>query len=632
MQIEDLKNFWQEHKKLYDDQIRKVEANRKQAGRGATAHPAFVLGAKGRSLPELLLNLPNKQSVDKLVIQYFNDYDPSTHILHPRTWRMHYEAYWHNPKDADPAFLAQLFIMCALALQSYMRLNQECPDYNGRQKEAALNFKFLAKETLALCDFSKPTLLLLETWILLLHNEYTAASDTDISMWLLVGMVRSIALRLGLHRDPKHYANITPFKAEMRRRLWIFVRQADTIFSFQVGLPASVKSADTDTELPLNVFDSDLEENMTEAPSPRPASEWTEISFLLIKSRITIVFGRVVEATHSIHSAPYETILSLDSELKNTYQSLPERILDKPAENHLDSLAIVIQRVHIACLYQKALCVLHRKYLGRARENSRYADSRRTCIDAAMSLLQTQVFLHEQSKAGNRMQTITWDNSSLNMFDFLLAITLLCLDLYLGAQAESQGRTTDDIDLWGYSRRDEMIKAAQKSAAIWDELKDLHIEAFKACSMIHVMLTKVSSLRNENAIRLAQRSQQYSDGAGATGNGNNATQQYSPPEEEKPEHSAAISLNMLSSGLTPSTGSTGFGAGPYPPTPASNSTNMADVSSGSTGLAPALIPSDQYGVGGTPDPLAFFGNGFPMDGPTNLDWVSDYILEHSRIG
>jgi Fungal specific transcription factor domain len=620
LKIHEVKNFWNEHKKQYDDQIKRVEASRKQSGRVPSAVPVFMLGSKGRPLHDLMVNLPGKDVVDRLVGQYFNDYDPATHILHPPTWRIAYDNYWRNPGETDPAFLAQLFAICGLAMQSYHRSSEEPYEYKGRTKDMASNYRTLTKECLQLAEYVKPSILILETWILHLHSEYTHTGDADVSCWIFTGMIVHLAMRMGLHRDPKHYPNITPFQAEMRRRIWTFVRQADLLFSFQLGLPSSIKSGDTDTEFPRNLFDEDLEEHMSQLPNERPKSDWTQISYLIAKAQISFAFGKIVEATHSIVSAPYEEIVKLDEDLHSIYHSLPSVLHPKAKDDpNLEPVNILMMRSNISCLYNKALCVLHRKYLARAHNNLRYAQSRRACIDASMSLLRTQGMLHGESRPGQRMQHLRWHSSSLTMFDFLLAATLVCLDLFLTAQGDAVGQPSGDTELWGHSRRDEMMKALETSGGIWEELKDQYMEAFKAATICKVMLQKITAIRNQTTVRMAQRTYQYADG------NSKPSQQYSPPEEEKPEHTAAITLGILSNGgLTPSSGSGTYSGGPYPPTPGSNA-NMPDAPG--TGMTPGFS-GDPFGVG-APDPLAFFGNGMSMDGPANLDWVS---IEPRRLG
>lgn len=76
-QISEVKNYFSEHKKQYEEAMRKVEASKKQSGTQYTG-PAFLLGGRNTpQLSELLASLPGRDAVDKMVNRYFNDYDPA---------------------------------------------------------------------------------------------------------------------------------------------------------------------------------------------------------------------------------------------------------------------------------------------------------------------------------------------------------------------------------------------------------------------------------------------------------------------------------------------------------------------------------------------------------------------------
>ena len=80
----------------------KVEASKQSIG--LSRGPAFLFGGgEIPKQPELLARLPSREAVDKLVVRYFNDYDPAIRkcgilqyyayllttvdILHQPSWR-----------------------------------------------------------------------------------------------------------------------------------------------------------------------------------------------------------------------------------------------------------------------------------------------------------------------------------------------------------------------------------------------------------------------------------------------------------------------------------------------------------------------------------------------------------------
>jgi hypothetical protein len=596
-EISEVKNYFSDHKKQYEDAMRKVEASRKQAGIQYTG-PAFLIGCRNKpEFSELLASLPGRDAVDKLVQRYFNDYDPATHILHIPSWQKQYDKHWQSPENTTPAFLGQLFAICGLAMQSYFKNQDEPYEYRGRSQSLSSNYRTLTQQCLLLLDFSKPEHTAIETMILHLHSEFLKTGEADIGIWIFTGMIVRFAMRMGMHRDSKNFPHINPFQGEMRRRLWNFIRHSDILVSFAIGLPNMIRSTDTDTELPANLKDEDFDEDTQMMPSPRPKTEFTAVSYLIAKSELAAIFGRIAETTQGVNASPYEDILKLDTEIRDAYHStFPVLHMKSPEESQLDPATTLTMRMNISLLYNKGLCVLHRRYVTRARENSRYAPSRQACIDASMQLLRNQQILEVESQPGKRMHRSQYHISSVMTHDFILAATLVSLDLFYSVQAEASGRSTGDIEMWGHDRKEEMMQAVESARNIWDGLKDRYLEAYKAYTICGLMLQKIQQIRAQTAANMARGAFQY---AAAT--------------EEKPEHSAAITLGMLSSGGNNEWKSDG----PYPLTPQSNT---------QTGLTPNF-PIDMT----TPSPFSFF-NGVNGDVPTHMDWVSFSFSNFSFFG
>lgn len=236
-------------------------------------------------------------------------------------------------------------------------------------------------------------------------------------------------------------------------------------------------------------------------------------------------------------------------------------------------------------VYHKAQCVLHRPYLIRARENPRFTYSRRTCIDSALEILEFQAILHAETRNGRlrgRSNVVT----SLSFADYLLAATIVCLDLYQSYHLQASNRPSGDTYTWGRERRDEMMVALQRSKEIWDQLRDESMEAFKASSVLGVMLTKLHSAVPG-----------HENGSGTRG-------AVFEPQDEK--QNAAMTLGLLSSGMSP-------------------------MNSGPQFTDPLFKMSDSPMPGGIsaptaemPGPLSPFSSMFGTmpDMQVNLDWVS----------
>lgn len=203
-----------------------------------------------------------------------------------------------------------------------------------------------------------------------------------------------------------------------------------------------------------------------------------------------------------------------------------------------------------------------------------------------MELLQYQSMVHSESRPTGRLRDRQDCVTSLSSSDFMLAASVVCMDLYHGLQLQTAGRPSGDTYTWGRERRDEMLAALRRSKEIWDELRDETLEAWKASTTLGVMLGKL-----DMGFR------------GVESNNANANPTFEPQDEKQ---NAAMTLGLLSSGMnTSNTGPSTFSDQAFK--------TEAPLTQGGTGMA--------TDVPGAPSP---FGSTFGQmpDMPLNLDWVS----------
>jgi len=214
-------------------------------------------------------------------------------------------------------------------------------------------------------------------------------------------------------------------------------------------------------------------------------------------------------------------------------------------ESLRDPSALVMQRYILDLLFLKSQCVLHRKFISPSRDSTRYVYSRRTCVDNSMEMLRHQATLHQESRPGGRLSNVKWFISSLTTNDFLLAAMIVALDLYHSAELERSGRrSSNDVYDWTHERRASMLAALEQSRSIWETLQEQSLEALKASGVLSAMLSKLQA--HEAQIR-QQVQQGFTPPSRFPSSGVNGDD-----PKLAPEHSAAMTLGMLSTGaLTP---------------------------------------------------------------------------------
>lgn len=627
-EIGEVKNYFVAHKKEYEEQIEKVENARKSMGTDAGAGPALLFGS---SVPphrsEIVAQIPSRYMSDILIGRYFNTFDPATHILHGPSFQRQYNQHWTDPSSSSIVWIAMLFSMMRLAMLSYGREGDEPPEFRGKCHDMAANFRTQMAHCLITADYTKPHNHIIEALIFHLHAEYTSNRDAEASVWVLVGMIARLAMRMGYHRDAKLFPNLTPFQGEMRRRIWTFVRSADLLFSAQVALTPMIRIGDSDTDLPRNIYDDEFDEDSTSLPPARPPTESTPISYMIAKGRLSFGFGRVLEEINGINRKGYDEIIKIDKGLRDIYDSIPEHLKLRPmSEQTLAPISLIMARFSLATIYHKSQCVLHRRFMRAARNGNRYTHSRKTCLDSAMQLLSFQSIQHQQSRQRGRFRSMRDHVNSLTAHDYLFAATIVMMDLYnhrerteadvstpstsVSGGSVSQGSNVSDANAYApglsYSRED-LIRALEESRDIWDANRDLSMEAYKASELLNVLLYHVRpplSPNNPPPMQLAGASQ------GARGSNND-------------EQTAAMTLGMLQAGAV---GTNGMVSGGVSQSQSQSPLAGTQWDGKGTGMTPGAAVDFNTGAYGAPSPFpSGLFNSSMVDGgqSMNLDWVSD---------
>lgn len=248
-------------------------------------------------------------------------------------------------------------------------------------------------------------------------------------------------LKMGLHRDPGNLPRITPYQGEMRRRVWNLAVQLDTLVAFHLGLPCMIHGIESDTALPRNLLDSDFSEDSQSLPPSRPITDYTPLTYPINKARVTRGFGLVARLAHSLTLPSYAEIMRVDARIEDVWASVPPFMKLRPlSECITEAPMVVIQRFGLASLYQKSRCVLHRRYLVDPQPLKEHDYSRRTCLEAAVALLDYQSTMFEATKPGAILAQNRWFIASLAINDFLLA------DMVVALAAQQQIESEDGPD------------------------------------------------------------------------------------------------------------------------------------------------------------------------------------------
>ena len=379
--------------------------------------------ARTLSFQEVLSQfLPLKHEADRLVAAYFRAKAIAAPFIHAPSFRESYRLFWNNPSIGSPLWTSMLFSIFDITTRTISMNFGAITDESKRSDR----FAIAAAHCLAAGKYSRPQKFAVEALLLFVQSICLTAADMPSTLGILMGTVVRLATIMAYHRDPDKYREgISVFEGEMRRRTWSYCIQLDLLISFQLGLPTNIQFPTWDTKPPTNLLDSDFDETSVCLPPARPDSEPTELRFYIAKHRLMTIFEKVIRHTLSTTDRPEVELEMIEQELRETYESFPPDFKARSmADSVIDSPSVIVVRLCVSSIYWKCLCVLHRKYVVRGRQQS--ID---ICHDSASNLVRQMLDMYEEVEPGGQLETEKWIMGSITWHDFLLACTALCLTL-----------------------------------------------------------------------------------------------------------------------------------------------------------------------------------------------------------
>lgn len=413
-------------------------------------------------------------------------------------------------------WLGQLFAMFALGarFQTNFHSHESATAHDGSLTLWSARMDYYREkivQCLILANYSKCPPCTVETLLLYFGTEFLRSADTQFPVFIIVSMIVRVAFRMGYHRDPSKFPNISPFRAEMRRRAWLLVMSLDLITASQVGLPRMIQPFMFDTHEPRNLLEDDLYEDMTELPGSRPETELTQLLYTIILTRVRNVHAKIMDLMHTTAQPAYRDVMDLDAVLRHVYDGIPESSKAMPADEFdTATSAPTMRRLYLGLSFLTAELMLHRPYLVTARTDTRFEYSRRVCLNAAYEMLNFQSKIDAQIQPGGKLWsagwqvfTVSWYMSSIVAQDFLLATTVLIADLdedLISPIPPSHDQERSGLRLGrAPPTREQIVAALQVALQIWVHASERSNEARKVAAAIRIVLAKAGTDHDRGA-------------------------------------------------------------------------------------------------------------------------------------
>nr|XP_036582526.1 fungal specific transcription factor domain-containing protein [Colletotrichum truncatum]KAF6791230.1 fungal specific transcription factor domain-containing protein [Colletotrichum truncatum] len=237
----------------------------------------LIFGQQQHNFPDMLQ--PSAIQSFRLWQVFLSNVHPLTKIVHGPSIQEEILRVLQDPSKIEKSMECLLFSIYLIAVVSLTE--QECRDVLDESREKHLaRYRYATEAALSRVDFLRSTdLRVLQAFTLYLLA-LRHLCDNDV-LWLLTGLATRMGQRMGLHRESS-LKDLSPFDAEMRRRVWWQIIILD-------GRAAQVTGASMnpavyllgDTKQPANVNDADLVPSMGASPPVSPIT--TEMVFCSIR-------------------------------------------------------------------------------------------------------------------------------------------------------------------------------------------------------------------------------------------------------------------------------------------------------------------------------------------------------------
>lgn len=376
-------------------------------------------------------------------------------IVHEPTLRSELDNHWRDPSQADLIWLGLVFSILGVTMLAYHQ-HGEPPEYEGRSESLFQLYRTRTGQCLQRGDISQCLPYTVETLRLNATAELHRKDDNRRALWMTTGVIVRAAVNMGYHRDPGCDA-LPSLQAEYRRRIWLSVISMDNMASFQLDFPRTIPKSYSTTKEPLNVHDWELSNRTSALPPTRPFSELTPVTYLIAKGRLHDTLGRITDLNSSSSQVfSYDTVLEIDRALRQFLEDAPSYVKavlsgdQTPAPTTANYSAFGL--LHS---YYVGMCILHRRFMVRAKTDARLRLSRERCVSCSLSLLGFQRDLDPKYYRLSRTRQT-----------FALASMLLFLELEL---------RKDDVDTAhdGAPESDSLLETLKDSAHCWAEAMHL---------------------------------------------------------------------------------------------------------------------------------------------------------------
>ncbi|KAF2621413.1 hypothetical protein BU25DRAFT_426557 [Macroventuria anomochaeta] len=220
--------------------------------------------------------LPSKPYCDRLVAIYCQHFERTFRVLHIPTFMRRYNQIWTND-HADICTSSSIIpeLTAVMTMAYHMDDTQQLGDRNHRTYLKGTAIDLIQVWLDELGRKQRTELSTLQVDVLLVLSRSLRGIQPE-KLWSVTGALVRSAMVMGLNVDPAIVSGITPYMAEMRRRLWATILEVDLQASMFCGMPLVVPELNSGSVVPSNINDAEFDEFSAVLPTSYPMHTYTD--------------------------------------------------------------------------------------------------------------------------------------------------------------------------------------------------------------------------------------------------------------------------------------------------------------------------------------------------------------------
>ncbi|KAG6820165.1 hypothetical protein H0H93_004428 [Arthromyces matolae] len=305
---------------------------------------------------DLLAMLPAIEVIDELIAFYFEYCNWIYRHVNQASFTQAWERF-KNGTSADRLILATACVILAVATFYLPTHHHFLQIYPESHEEIGLKFYEVSTTALTRRMAESRTYSLELVELLLIRGMFQTLSKNDTEeIWHIRGELVTIAMAMGLHRDPGKW-RMHRDVAERRRWAWWHIVLMERWQAFLFGRPLTIASHHFDTQLPSHCD---------------PAIDKTGRLYLpnIALFRLAFILGDIMDDAVSVRPVPYESVMANDRALAQWMEELPSeldldeyRVARSLASPNTATRRFGVQSVIIRTSYYHIRFSLHRPYV-----------------------------------------------------------------------------------------------------------------------------------------------------------------------------------------------------------------------------------------------------------------------------